>query len=96
MMAAHRSVNLADIGIGTSSNNAEINLIGASKTETLNNERATRDNMSNPSFRHQKMTRRHIHTLALAPTVRPHWFTVRRADAKDPSYQDILEAGKRK
>ena len=95
MMAAHRSVNLADIGIGTSSSDAEINLIGASKTETLNNERATRDNLSNPSFRYQKMTC-HIHTLALAPTVRPHRFAVRRADAKDPSYQDILEAGQRK
>jgi hypothetical protein len=50
MIAAQRSVNRADIGIGTSSNNAEMNLIGASETETLNNERATRDNMSSPGF----------------------------------------------
>ena len=51
MIAAQRSVNRADIGIGTSSNNAEMNLIGASETETLNNERATRDNMSSPGFK---------------------------------------------
>ena len=48
MMAAHKSVNRADIGMGTSSSNAEINLGGASKTETLNSERATSDNMSSP------------------------------------------------
>jgi hypothetical protein len=47
-MAAHNSVSRADIGIGTSSNNAEISLIGASKTDTLNNDRAIRDNMSSP------------------------------------------------
>jgi hypothetical protein len=92
MMAAHRSVNRADIGIGTSSNNPEMNLIGASETETLNNERATRDSIRSPGFRYQKMTL----TLALAHTIRPHWFAVRRTDAKNPSYQDILETGQRK
>lgn len=50
MMAAHKSINRADSGIGTSSNNAEMNLVGASKTETLNNERATRDSISNPGY----------------------------------------------
>jgi hypothetical protein len=50
MMAAHKSINRADSGIGTSSNNAEMNLVGASKTETLNKESATRDSMSSPGY----------------------------------------------
>ena len=93
MMAAHTSVNRADIGIGTSSNNADMNLIGASETETLNNESATRDNMSSPGFKiYQKLKQLTPNVL----TVRPHRFAVRRSYAKNPGYQDILEAGQRK
>ena len=48
MIAADNSINRADIGIGMSSRSAAINFVGASKTETLNSESATRDTMSHP------------------------------------------------
>ena len=48
MMAAHKSVNRADMGMGTSSSKAEMNLVGTSKTETLNSDSATRDTISSP------------------------------------------------
>jgi hypothetical protein len=49
MMATHSSVNRADNGNGINSSTAETNLVGASKTETLSSESATRENISHPN-----------------------------------------------
>ena len=93
MIAAHKSVNRADIGIGTSSNKAEMSLIGASKTETLNNESATRDSIRRPGV---NCSVADSSALSRIRTVRPHWLAVRRTDTKHPRYHDVLEAGQRK
>jgi hypothetical protein len=48
MTATHSSVNRADNGNGISSRTVEMNLVGTSRTETLNSESAIRESISHP------------------------------------------------